>query len=436
MAKQLQQLKIEIPGDRRPRRRFHKSLLFLLLAMLLIHDASHSYPFDGYALTGIRRLARLRLIMEGKIKGTMPPPGAQKPLADITLSLLGARGDSLMSLPPEDPALQREIAALFPNRHESYSLALLEITPGKSVRFAQRHADRQLSPGSVGKLVIAAGLFAELKNLFPDSPEQRRQLLRSRSIIADRWIRTDTHEVPIYDPDTGSYAFRIIKEGDVFSLYEWLDHMISASNNSAASTVWKEVLLMRGFGKNYPPTLEQETAFFKETPRSELRDMAMTINEPLRAAGISPSEWQLGSFFTGAGKAIVPGGGGSVANPNGYLKYLIALERGKIVDPWSSLEIKRLLYMTARRIRYASSPALASAKVYYKSGSLYRCKPEPDFVCGKYMGNVENVMNSVAIIEHPDGRVYLVGLMSNVLRKNSAVEHQSLAAFIDRILSK
>ncbi|MGW8323273.1 MAG: hypothetical protein ACWGSD_17120 [Thermodesulfobacteriota bacterium] len=107
-----------------------------------------------------------------------------------------------------------------------------------------------------------------------------------------------------------------------------------------------------------------------------------------------------------------------------------------MVDAWSSLEIKRLMYMTAWRIRYAASPALVNAAVYFKSGSQYKCKPEPDFNCGKYMGNVENYMNSVAIVEHPDGRTYLVALMSNVLRKNSAVEHQSLATYIDRILAK
>lgn len=116
------------------------------------------------------------------------------------------------------------------------------------------------------------------------------------------------------------------------------------------------------------------------------------------------------------------------------MQFLIALESGKVVDPWSSLEIKRLMYMTAKRIRYASSPALTNDAVYYKSGSLYRCKPEEGFVCGKYMGNVENYMNSVAIIEKPGDRVYLVSLMSNVLKKNSAVEHQSLATFIDRAL--
>ena len=112
------------------------------------------------------------------------------------------------------------------------------------------------------------------------------------------------------------------------------------------------------------------------------------------------------------------------------------MERGKLVDPWSSLEIKQFMYMTARRIRYASSPALNKAAVYFKSGSQYKCKPETDFRCGKYMGNVENYMNSVAIVEHHDGRTYMVTLMSNVLRKNSAVDHQTIATYIDRILAK
>ena len=95
--------------------------------------------------------------------------------------------------------------------------------------------------------------------------------------------------------------------------------------------------------------------------------------------------------------------GGSIGSPLALMKYLVALERGKIVDHDSSLEIKRLLYMTDRRIRYASSPRLTNAAVYFKSGSLYKCKTEEGFECKKYAGNVENYMNSVAIIEHPDG---------------------------------
>jgi len=400
-------------------------------------DPIMSYPIDGYSSTGIRRLQRLQLILEGKIKGTSPPIGARKSISEIKLNLLNTRGDSLEILPKADVNLQKRIDALFPDRHESYAIALLDITPGRPVRFAQRQSNRQLAPGSVGKLLIVAGIFRELKKMFPDSFEKRSELLRNRMIIADKWIHTDHHAVPVFNPADNTFVSRPVKEGDIFSLYEWIDHMLSASANSAASIVWKELMLMSAFGRNYPPSINEEIDFFINTKREQLRDIALSVvNDPIREIGIEQRDWQLGSFFTKTGKTIVPGGGGSFATPIGYLKYLIALERGKIVDPWSSLEIKRLMYMTARRIRYASSPALNDAAVYFKSGSLYRCKPEPDFECKKYMGNVENVMNSVIIVEQPEGRIYLVGLMSNILKKNSAVEHQSLGTFIDRILKK
>ena len=410
------------------------SALAALIGILNV-NAIICYPFDGYQLTGIRRLERIRLIVDKKLKGTVPVNGARKSVADIQLNLVSLPGDSLRVFPQVNPELQKRIDALFPDRHESYSLALLDITPGKPFRLALRQADRQFSPGSVGKLAIAAGLFTELQKMFPNSIEKRRELLRSRYVIADRWIHIDSHEIPIFDPDTGTFENRAARDGDRFSLYEWVDHMLSASANSAGSVVWKEVMLMRAFGSQYPPTPEQERDFFGKTPRDVLRDMAMsTVNDPLRAIGIGQDDWQLGSFFTSNGQKIVPGGGKSQGTTYGLLQYLVALERGKIVDEWSSLEIKRLMYMTARRIRYASSPALNNAAVYFKSGSLYKCKPEENFACKKYMGNVDNYMNSVAIIEHPDGCTYLVALMSNVLKKNSAVEHQSLATFIDRII--
>jgi hypothetical protein len=113
------------------------------------------------------------------------------------------------------------------------------------------------------------------------------------------------------------------------------------------------------------------------------------------------------------------------------------MDQGKLVDVFSSREIKRLLYMTERRIRYASSPALYDSAVYFKSGSLYSCKKEPGFKCKKYHGNVKNYMNSVAIVETPAGvnrLYYLVTLISNVLYKNSAVDHQTLATYIHRLI--
>lgn len=412
-------------------------LLVLTGIFFSLVDPILSYPIDGYDVTGIRRLLRLSLIMEGKLKGTPPPPGAQKSWQEIKLNLVNSRGDSLAVLPSVDAKLQKKLDDLFPNRDESYSVSLLEITPGKPVRFAQRQANRQYVPGSVGKLLIAAGLFSELKKIYPESPDKRRELLRTRMVTGGKWIHVDSHEIPVFNPEDNSFASRPARETDIFSLYEWADHMLSASSNAAASVVWKEMVLMRALGTAYPPTPEEETEFFKTARKDSLASWALQIiEEPVRATGITREEWRLGSFFTKTGKNLIPVTGGSIATPTGYMKYLIALERGKIVDPWSSLEIKRLMYMTARRIRYASSPALSNAAVYFKSGSQYKCQPEPGFTCGKYMGNVENIMNSVAIVEQADGRIYLVGMMSNILRKNSAVEHQTLATFIDRILKK
>ena len=145
-----------------------------------------------------------------------------------------------------------------------------------------------------------------------------------------------------------------------------------------------------------------------------------------------------GSFFTAAGKQKVPGVGDSYGTARELMRYLLRMEQGRLVDEWSSREIKRLLYVTERRIRYASSPALADAAVYFKSGSLFECAPEPGFTCRPYAGNVKNYMNSTAIIESPAaGRklYYMSTLVTNILRKNSAAEHQALATRLQRLIA-
>ncbi|RMF59931.1 MAG: hypothetical protein D6743_15690 [Calditrichaeota bacterium] len=412
-------------------------MVLFSLPVLLLFNLASEYPVDGYKYTGIRRLERLRLRLLGKLKGrNVPVEGGRKSIKDIKLHLTQIPDTLLSELPEPDAELQNQIEHLFAERNKSYSLALLDITPGRPIRFAALRPHQQYQPGSVGKLAIAAGLFTELQRLFPDSVELRRKLLRERMITADDWIVSDHHGVPLFNLEDHSVAFRPIRIGDVFSFYEWVDHMLSASSNAAASTVWKECILMRAFGKNYPPTKQEEQAYFEKTPRSELQKIALSVvNDPLRKIGIAEQDWKLGSFFTHTGKRRIPPAG-SHASPAGLMTFLVRLEQGKVVDEWSSLELKRLIYMTERRIRYASSPRLRKSAVYFKSGSLYKCKREPNFRCGKYRGNVMNYMNSVAIVEKPDGRVYLVALMSNVLRINSAVEHQTLATYIDKILSK
>jgi hypothetical protein len=392
------------------------------------------YPVDGYEETGIRRVERLRLRLEGKLTGPVPPPGARKPSREIKLWLAGP-GSGPETLPPADPVLQKDLAGVFAGRDETYSIALLDVTPGRAVRFASLRPQTVYQPGSVAKLAVAAGLFTELQRLFPESTDARRRLLRERQVVADEWIRTDHHGVPLFDPATKAVASRPIKDGDAFSLYEWADHMLSASSNAAASTVWKELILMRAFGSAYPPSREDERRYFKEAPVKQVQEIAhAVVDEPLRRLGIAEDDFKLGQFFTAEPNRRFPPTGSSGATPQGALLYLVRLEEGRLVDAWSSLEIKKLLYMTERRIRYASSPRLAGSAVYFKSGSLFECRPEPGFVCAQYQGNRSNYMNSVAIVERPDGAVYLVALMSNVLKVNSAVEHQSLATFIDGII--
>ncbi|NQU33145.1 MAG: hypothetical protein HQ521_07910 [Bacteroidetes bacterium] len=416
-----------------------KTLKLTIIAILMMAFVGETmaYPWDGFSMTAIRRLVRLQLIMEGIIKDTKPVPGAQKTLEEIQLNLMNAKGDSLDVFTAFNPALQKSINSLFPNMDESYSLCVLDITPGKPLRYAYRQEKRGFMPGSVAKLAVLAGLFSELEKLHPDSFEKRQELMKNRMVRAGKWANFDEHTIPVYNITTQKLVKKVVQENDTCSLYEWADHMVSVSNNAAASIVWKEAILMRAYGANYPPSAEQEAMFFRDTPKSQLRDLAIAVvNEPLRNMGITTEEFRLGSMFTRDAKAMVPGAGGTIASPYGMMKYLVAMERGKIVDSTSSLEIKRLMYSTDRRIRYAASTALNNAAVYYKSGSLYKCIVEEGFSCKKYMGNVDNYMNSVVVVEQPDGSIYMVTLMSNVLRKNSANDHFALASQIDKIVRK
>ncbi len=415
---------------------FKKNILIssvISVIILTINYDIHPYPIDGYAYTGIRRLCRLMLISDGTLDGTPLPPGALKKTNEISLNMLGSKIERTADLEP-DAELQKKIERLFSARNPDCNFAILDITPGREPRFASVNGGKKSAPASVGKLAIAAGLFTELKRLFPDDRGERENLLRGRKITADGWAMPNHHPVPVFDPRTNYYESRPVRAGDSFTLYEWLDNMISASSNAAASMVWKEAILMRRFGGEYPPSPEAEAAYFRDTPVEELKEIALSVvNEPLRAAGIGEDEWRLGTFFTSGANKIIPGQG-SHASPLAILQFLVSLEKGKIADEWSSLQIKKLMYLTARRIRYALSPALADAAVYFKSGSQYKCRPEPGFTCVEYTGNEENYMNAAAIIEHPDGTTYMIALMSNILKKNSAEDHTNIATRIDRII--
>ncbi|MEM6397960.1 MAG: serine hydrolase [Bacteroidota bacterium] len=411
--------------------KFFSFLALCIFGLFLLYPASgpQAYPIDGYAHTGISRLARLLDMDSAQIVRTLPA-GGRMPYAYIRLNLMA---DPVDSLPLRDEAMQEELIDMLPSRGANYGIAVADISPGREPRYAAYHEDRGYQPGSVGKLAVATAIFCELENLFVDDLEARFDLLEKRIVAGGPFAVYDHHTIPVYDTLTQKYTRKQASESDRFSIYEWIDHMLSVSNNGAASIVWREAILMRVFGQDYLTLTEEEAKeYFRTVDRRELSDIANSVvNEPLRHLGISEDEWRLGTMFTRGGSNIVPPQGGSIGSPVGLLKWLVALESGRVIDPASSLEIKRLMYMTDRRIRYAHSPSLDSAAVFFKSGSLYSCGGGP---CKKYHGTKMNFMNSVAIVEQPKGDRYLVALMSNVLGRNSAYDHQLLASRIDNMI--
>ncbi|MBV7267618.1 serine hydrolase [Winogradskyella luteola] len=392
------------------------------------------YPIDGYERTGIKRLYQIQKMIEDSIPYNRIPIGAYKKLDEIKLNLTSVK-DSLDIILLENKDFAKRINSLFPSG--SYSAAVLDMSNPNNLQYAEYRENVGYQPGSVGKIAVMNAVFYQLAKICPDSWEDRVMYLKDIKVSSRYWGTGDHHTIPIYDIEKDKLIKRQVIASDEFSLYEWLDHMVSVSNNGAASVMYREAMLMAAFGADYVNLTEtQAEEYFKETPRDSLTNLANTVvNEPLRELGITEEEWRLGGMFTREPSKYVGRKGGSIGTPKGLMKYLVSLEQGKVIDEESSLEMKRLLYITDRRIRYAKSPRLDSAAVYFKSGSYYKCDRKKDPNCKSYAGNVFNYMNSVIIVEHDNGVKYIVCLMTNVLNKNSAGAHMYLASKIDDLIT-
>jgi hypothetical protein len=406
-----------------------------VVPLLLAASVAQAYPLDGYDATGIRRLEGNRLANTGAVRDVRQPPGALLGRKDVDLRLVGQTFD----LPAPDPAFTAAVTGILSGGMDAYGLAVLDLTDPAKPRYAEHRADHRQNVGSVGKLVVALALFQALADAHPDL-EARARVLTKTLVTADGFSQSDRHTVRFYDPKTKTLVRRTVRIGDVASLYEWLDWMLSPSSNSAAGMVMREAMLLRQYGPAYPPPEAEIARFFRETPKAELtRLFEQTFFEPVTRNGLSLDMLRQGSVFTHTGKQIVPGPGDSYGTARELMRYMLRMEQGRLVDEFSSREIKRLIYVTENRIRYASSPALANAAVYFKSGSLFECAPEPGFTCKPYAGNVKNFMNSAAIIESPARErklYYMSTLVTNILRKNSAAEHQALATRLQQLLGK
>ncbi len=403
-------------------------------AMTLWMTQVHAYPIDGYERTGIGRLEAMRRIEAGTLKGRKQPKGALLPTDDVDIRLLS---HPEMELPPVDPVFKRQIEGLLGEYVDRYAVSVLDLSDVDNPRYAEVNGEVARNPGSVGKIVVALGLYQALADLYPDDLDARWGMLRNTEIIADEFIISDHHTVRMWDRENEKLIRRPLAIGDRASMMEYVDWMISPSANAAAATLTKHGMLLTKFGKDYPVSEEVSQSYFANTPRAELTEqLAIFLQAPVTRNGFDLNKIRQGSFFTRTGKKKVQGTS-SYATSRAPMKVMLRMEQGRLVDEFSSRELKRMMYVTERRIRYASAPALFDSAVYFKSGSLYKCEPEPDFKCKKYHGNVRNFMNSVAIVESPAGERklhYIVTLMSNVLRRNSAVDHQTFAMRLHRLI--
>jgi len=395
------------------------------------------YPLDGYEETGIRRVEGSRLASEGLAIGGFQPPGGLLTTGQVDLRLLDHPD---LTLPRPDPDFSAEVKEFLGADAGAYGVAVLDLTDPDQPVYAEHRGDYRQNVGSVGKILVAMGYFQALADAWPDDLERRTAILRDTVITADDFAHRDHHKVRFFDVENRMLTRRKIQDGDQASVWEYLDWALSVSSNSAAAMVMRDAMLLRHFGRDYPVSEERIHAFFANTPAGQLTKLfQQTFWEPVTRSGLDLRQIRQGSFFTAQGKKNVAGGGNSYATARSLTQLMLLMEQGRLVDEWSSRQLKRLLYMTERRIRYASSPALKDAAVYFKSGSFYKCRPEPGFDCKAYHGNATNYMNSAAIVEQEVDGVrlhYIVILISNVLRRNSAEAHRALGTELHRLIMR
>ena len=445
------------------------SALTLLLPMSL-----QAYPTDDVSLerTKIRRLKRQMDINAKLRRGRRMPPGGQWSTEQIKLRLTGV-GHTFDLSPesPKDPELQSGLEAILKkHRFKKYNVAVLDISDPSAPRYAGVNELAQQTPGSVAKVLVGGALMNALKERFPNDIEAREELLRTTLVAADEWAMPNHHEVPVI---TGNIyekywsSVRKVEWGDTFSLWEWIDHALSPSSNSAATMSWREAVLIRLLGEDYPPE-KYDQELFSRWSREEFTEAVFdAASKPLVEAGLGTEDFYLRMFFTRRPAKYIHSKS-SRANPYGLIRWMLRLEQGRMVDEFSSLELKRLLYLTRRRTRYAFTPTLNTSAVYFKTGSLYSCTPATKRRCKKYMGDAINVLNGMIIVETPPPpeqkpppaalsteqatsesstpaeeapppepkHVYMVAVMSNELKRNAASDHASLAADIHKLITR
>ena len=224
----------------------------LMLTALSFSNLSTAYPVDAEN-TGIKRLVGSNPATEAK-RARKLPPGALLSDWDIKLNLLGTEGVEWDFDGNEaDPVLQAALDKMFKNRSKSYGLMIADITDPQNIAWAGIREDRSQIPGSVGKIITMLGFFSELKKAFPNI-DDRERILSTHMVTAGDWVLWDHHGIPTYNPETNTVRSIKIKPGQTYALAEWIDFAISNSANAASAMMWKETVLLRHYGADYPPS--------------------------------------------------------------------------------------------------------------------------------------------------------------------------------------
>lgn len=409
-----------------------KYLHIFLLFTLLLPQLAHSYPLDGFDETQIKRLEGYYFSLPTPSGRQMLSAGALLSISEITVGKI-----RLNSFPPHrDPLLQEGLNSIARRYGSGVSLSLLDLTDERNPAYAAINDSASFVPGSVGKLMVAVCFFDALSRV-RSSTKDREKLLREHMITADDFIETDEHVVPFYSEKDRMVFYRPIAHGDSANLWTYLDWMMSPSSNAAGSMIMREVLLMNYLGERYGTIPSGSGILESLSPSQRAELMRRSFVNPMQRIGISSGQLLQSSFFTKRGKAF-SGSLGSTATTKALVQLLLMIEEGKVIDHFSSLELKRLLYLTQKRERYVGTDALKNMAVYFKAGSFYRCRPEARYACGKYEGNLTNLLNGVIMVESPLVKPnvrYIVALSTNVLRQNSEVLHQSIAEEVQRLVA-
>ena len=239
----------------------------LSLTLLAAAPTALAYPLDGYEETGIRRVEGARLANEGLAEGGKQPPGALLTTEQVDLRLLNHKN---LTLPKADPAFTAQIEALLGANADRYGIAVLDLTDPENPRYAEHRGNAKQNVGSVGKLLVALGLFQALADTWPDDLERRKEVLQNSLMTADDFSHSDHHTIRIFDVENRTLVRRPIQDGDQGSVWEYMDWMLSVSSNSAAAMVMRDAMMLKHFGKDYPVSEEEIRIFFSETPGAEL----------------------------------------------------------------------------------------------------------------------------------------------------------------------